>query len=604
MPMYNSSHVFGFLSTFNPEAIRDVSFYRGGIPSEFGGRVSSVLDIRANDGSLEKWNGNVGIGLITGNFMINGPLVKGKTALAASFRSTYSDWLIHSIKSNYGNLKESSVFFYDATMKLTHVYGPKTRLSVTGYSSRDKFKLIGDSTYRWSNALASARLDHQFESGLAGEFILGESIYGYDLLYGKGASATQLNFNIASTVAKAGFHYQLGKHKLCFGWLGKYYHLNPGSQSPNSAESTARDVSLDKQNSIETALYASDTWSPAERLFVEAGLRLPLFSLVGPASINTYANESHTINNVVDTATYRTLQPIKTYAGLEPRLSVRWMTSGASSIKAGYSRVFQYLHLVSNSTAVSPIDIWQPSGPYFKPQLSDQLSLGYFVDLKEKKYSASAEGFYKLLKNVVDYKDGAKLIMNRHLETELLQGKGWSYGVETSLAKKAGIFSGSVNYTFARSFRQFAGPTSFESINDGKVYPSNYDQPHIVNVTWQLNLTKRHFFTGNFTYHTGRPVTIPLAVLNTDNIPVVFYSDRNQYRVPDYHRLDLAFVVEGNHRRKKLGDGTWVFSLYNVYARKNVYTVFFRTGEDGFPKPYQLSIIGTVLPSISYNLRF
>lgn len=605
MPMFNSSHVFGFLSTFNPEAIRDVSFYRGGIPAEFGGRASSVLDVRAKDGDYEKWNGNVGIGLITGNIMANGPIQKGKTSMSASLRSTYSNWLIHSIKSDYGNLKKSSVFFYDATLKFTHLISPGTKLSVTGYSSNDAFRLIGDSTYRWSNVLVSARLDHQFSQSFTGEFLLGQSNYGYNIDYGDTTNASTLAFRIRSTTAKAGFNYQTGAHKLNFGWQGTYYNLSPGYQYPTSPESTTKRFSLDRQNSLETAFYGADTWTISERSFLEYGLRIPLFMSLGPATMNVYARDRpKETGSVIDTISYGRGKPIKTYMGIEPRLAYRWMLTKATSIKAGYSRVYQFLHLVSNTTAVSPVDIWQPSGRYFEPQISDQFALGYFADISEDKYSFSSELFYKKIKNVVDFKDGAQLILNRHIETELLQGKSWSYGIETSLIKNTGKFTGSLNYTFSRSFRRFAGPTDVESIADGKVYPSNFDQPHIVNLSWKLALTRRHYFTGNFTYHSGRPVTIPLAAFNYDNIPVAYFSERNQYRIPDYHRLDLALVIEGNHRRKKLGDGTWVFSLYNVYARKNVYTVFFREAAKGVLKPYQLSVIGTILPSVSYNFKF
>jgi hypothetical protein len=605
MQMFNSSHVFGLLSTFNPEAVRDVSFYRGGIPAEFGGRASSVLDVRAKDGDYEKWNGNVGIGIITGNFMINGPIQKGKTSMTASIRSTYSDWLIHSIRSDYGNLKKSSVFFYDANFKVTHLFSMKTKLSVTGYSSKDKFRLLGDSTYNWSNVLASVRLDHQFSDALTGEFTAGESIYSYALAYGDTTNATNLNFQIKSTIAKAAFNYQLGKHKFNFGWQGTFYRLNPGSQTPAAPESTAKNFSLDKQSAYENAFFGADSWSLNEHSFLEAGVRLPLFMQLGQASVYSYApGVPREALSITDTTHYGTAKPVKTYVGVEPRLAFRRMLTPTSSFKAGYSRVYQFLHLVSNSTAVSPVDIWQPSGKYFKPQIADQWAAGNFSDLKDNKYSMSAELFYKRIQNIVDFKDGAQLILNKHIETELLQGKGWSYGVETSFTKNIGKLTGSLNYTYSRSFRRFAGPSEVESINDGKAYPSNYDQPHILNLNWRVGLTRRHYFTGNFTYHTGRPVTIPLASFSFDNIPVSYFSGRNQYRIPDYHRLDLALVIEGNHRRKKLGDGTWIFSIYNVYARKNVYTVFFRNAPNGVAQPYQLSIIGTILPSISYNFKF
>lgn len=605
MPMFNSSHVFGFLSTFNSEAIRDVSFYRGAIPAEFGGRVSSVLDVRGKDGDYEKWNGNIGIGIITANAMINGPLKKGKTSVMASVRTTYSDWLIHTVKSDYGNLKKSSVFFIDGTAKVTHLFSQRTKLSVTGYQSHDSFRLLGDSTYRWRNTMVSARLDRQFSSNFTADFTLGKSIYSYGLDYGDSTSAANLSFKISSTVAKAAFNYSSGDHKISFGAQSTYYTLNPGTQSPTTAMSTSSLVSLDKQHAFENAIYGADAWSITDRILVDAGLRLPMFMQLGPGSVNNYQpGVAKDVLTITGTTSYGKFEPIKTFFGVEPRLAFRGMLTPTSSIKAAYSRVYQYLHLVSNSTAVSPVNIWQPSGQYFKPQLSDQFSIGYFKELKENKFNFSVEGFYKIMNNVVDFKDAAQLILNKHIETDLLQGKGWSYGVETAISKNVGALQGSINYTYSRSLRQFIGATDVESINHGQVYPSNFDQPNIFNLTWKWNITKRHLLTGNWTYHTGRPVTIPLAGFIFDHTPIAYFTDRNQYRIPAYHRLDLALVIEGTHRRKKIGDGTWVFALYNAYGRKNVYTVFYRTAPSGIARPYQLSIIGTILPSISYNFKF
>lgn len=282
---------------------------------------------------------------------------------------------------------------------------------------------------------------------------------------------------------------------------------------------------------------------------------------------------------------------------------MRLSTGKFSSVKLGYNRINQYLHLVSNSAAVTPVDIWQPSGYYFRPQRADQVSLGYYKESKGKKISASIEGFYKTIANMVDFKDGARLTLNDHLETELVQGKGESYGVETFVTKEIGRLTGSMNYTYSRSFRLMDGPTSEEQINHGKRYPANFDQPHIVNFSWKYNLTRRYFFTGNFTYRSGRPVTIPLSAFTFENSYVSYFSERNQYRIPAYHRLDVAFVIEGNNRRKKRLEGHWVFSIYNVYARRNPYTIFFRE-ESAVLRPYQLSIVGTMLPSVSYNLKF
>ncbi len=605
MPVFNSSHAFGFLTAFNSEAIREVAFYKGGIPAEYGGRISSVLDIQSKEGDYQKWGGKAGIGMVTGNVMINGPIKKDKTALMATFRSTYSDWLVHSIKTDYADLSKSTVFFYDATLKLTHRISDRTKLSLAGYSSRDSFLLIGDSTYKWNNFQASARVDHQFSDKLNSEFIAGVSSFGYSVNNSDYLTASELSYRITTTTLKSGFTYQLPNRKLNMGWQVMHYQFEPGKLEPLTPVSSAKRVSLTNQYSIENAFYASTDWSPTSKILIDAGLRIPTFISFGAAQLNRYqSGAARDLTTVVDTLRFGSGEIIKTYVGLEPRLSVRWTVSPSASVKFGYNRVYQYLHLVTNTTAVTPVDIWQPSGYYFEPQRADQFSVGYFKDLKEEKYSASIETFYKDINQLVDFKDGAQLIMNTHLETDLLQGKGYSYGVETTFTKNSGRFTWSFNYTYSRSFRQIQGNTLKESINKGKEYPSNFDQPHIINFSWKYNLSKRVFFTGNFTYRSGRPITVPLAAFQLENTTVTYYSERNQYRIPDYHRLDVALVIEGNHKRKKITEATWVFSIYNVYGRQNPYTIFFKNSANGVPVPYQLSIIGTLFPSISYNIKF
>ncbi len=599
MPVFNSAHVFGFFSAFNSEAIRDVSFYRGGIPAEFGGRASSVLDIKSKDGNYKRWNGSGGIGMLTSNLMLNGPLVKDKTSLAASFRSTYSNWLIHSVKTNYADLSKSNVSFYDGTLKLAHLYSQKTKLSLTGYASKDAFRLLGDSTYQWTNLQLSAQVDHQLSEKLAAEFAAGVSSYGYNVVNADFATASELSYRITTTLAKAGFHFQEGNKKINFGWQLLHYQFDPGILKPNSPISNAKSISMDKQYSIESAFHASKDWLVNKNILVEGGLRLPIFVSFGPGSVNIYKEGgSIETTNQINTLTYKTAEPIKSYVGLEPRLSARWLLSATQSFKLGYNRMYQFLHLVTNTTAVTPVDIWQPSGYYFKPQIADQVSVGYFADYKEKKYGLSTEVFYKTIQNVLDFKDGAQLILNTHLETDLRQGASRSYGIETSLTKNTGRITGSLNYTYSRSFRTIPG------INSGNQYASNFDQPHVVNLAWKYSLGRRIFFTGNFTYHSGRPVTIPLSVFTYENNSAAYFSERNQYRIADYHRLDVALVIEGNSKRKKKGESTWVFSVYNVYGRKNPYAIFFKNSALGIPQPYQLSIIGTLLPSVSYNFKF
>lgn len=605
MPIFNSSHVFGFFSAFNSEAIRDVTFYRGGIPSEFGGRVSSVLDIRSKEGDYERWKGGGGIGAITSNFNIGGPIIKDKTSMLASIRTTYSDWLVNSIRTNYIDLRNSSVTFYDGSLKLTHKFNKTTKITFSGYASRDQFRLQGDSTYKWNNLIGSLQLDHIFSTKLTSSIHIGYGTYGYEVIDSNPATGFNLSYKISYPSVKADLHYHLGRHKINIGGQALYYGFNPGTLMPISAQSNIKTIQIENQQSLESAVYLSDNYSISEKINIEAGLRFSMFSSLGPGTVNNYkAGLPLELPTLTSTTFYKTGENIKSYNGMEPRISFRYTLSPTSSVKLGYNRIYQYLHLVTNTTAITPIDIWQPSGYYFKPQVADQLSFGYFRTTKKKVYDMFIEFYQKKIDNIIDFKDGARLILNQQIETDLLQGQGNAYGVETQIAKSLGRLTGSISYTYSRSLRTIKGSTASESINNGKEYPSNFDQPHIVNISWKYNISRRYFFTGNFTYRTGRPVTTPLSGFTIDNISVSNFSERNQYRIPDYHRLDLALVLEGNHKRKKIFDGTWTLSFFNVYGRKNPFTIFFREASNGTLVPYQLSIIGTILPSLTYSVKF
>ncbi len=604
MPVFNSSHVFGFFSTFNSEAIRDVTFYRGGIPAEYGGRISSVLDIRSKEGSYEKWGASGGIGIISTNLMINGPVVKDKTSIAVSARTTYSDYLINTVKSNYVNLNNSSVTFYDGAAKLTHLFSEKTKLTLSGYISHDQFRLSGDSSFRWDTRLSSLRLDHEFTKNFSAAFTAGYGSYSYEVSDKNDLSGFNLKYKITYPSARADFHLSRGDHKISFGANSMYYDFNPGTLNPSSPESNKKYIQIDNQQSLESGLYVADQLDVFKRFHIEAGMRYSIFQSMGPADVNVYASgvPRETLS-VVDTIHYKKGEKIKSYYNWEPRLGLRYDLSTESSIKIGYNRMFQYLHLVTNTTAVTPVDIWQPSGYYFKPQMADQFSIGYFRNFRNKKYEAFVEAYYKQITNVLDFKDGAQLILNPHIETDLLQGNARAYGVEMQITKNLGRLVGSLGYTYSRSLRTIQGVYPQETINNGKEYASNYDQPNVVNLTWKYNISRRYFFTGGFTYRTGRPITLPLSAFTVENFTVSAFSDRNQYRIPDYHRLDIALVIEGNHKRKKFWDGTWTFSIYNLYGRKNPYTIFFKEVRPGILRPYRLSIIGTVLPSISYSFK-
>ncbi|MBX2941395.1 MAG: TonB-dependent receptor [Cyclobacteriaceae bacterium] len=603
--VFNISHVFGFFSAFNSDALKEVSFYRGGIPAEFGGRVSSVLNISAKEGNFEKWEGNGGIGIVASNFTIGGPIVKNKTSAIISLRSSYSDWLLKQVKTNYQDIQNSSVAFYDASLKLSHLFSSDTKLQFTGYLSQDKFGLPTDTVYRWHNRTGVLRLDHNFNDKLGMSLTGGVGNYAYTVEDEEPGNAYELGFGVTYPTVKADFSYNAGDHKMNFGGSAIYYKYNPGSIRPASDESLVPPQQLSKQNTLESAIYFSENFQWKERFNIDLGVRYSMNTSYGPTTVYVYdPNLPKDVSTIIDTLSFSKGDKIKSYSGLEPRFSLRYSFTPETSIKAGFNRIYQYTHLISNSASVAPIDIWQPSNYHFQPQYADQVSIGFFKDFKEKTYETFVEFYYKKIYDLLDFKDGAQLILNDHLETDLLRGNGLAYGFEVSIVKNKGRLNGTLNYTYSRSFRETKGNTTVESANNGEQYASNFDQPHVFNFNWKYNISKRYFFSSNFTYHTGRPITAPNAAYMIDHIPVANFSLRNQYRIPDYHRLDVAFIIEGNHKRKKFWDGTWTISVYNVYGRKNPYTIFFADNGKGVLRPYRMAIIGAAIPSVSYTFKF
>ncbi len=603
MQVFNNSHVFGFFSAFNSDVIDRASFYKSGVPAEYGGRVSSVLSIDSKSGDFKRWNVSGGAGIVASNISITGPIVKDKTSAVISARSSYSDWLIKNI--SYQNINKSSVSFYDLSAKIVHKFNEQNKLSLSAYTSKDHFGLPSDTTFEWQNNLVSLKYDVTFSARSYGSFMAGFGQYAYKVSNRNPNFAYAMDYNISYPTLKADYNYQIGKHKFRTGIGSTYYTISPGTIKPTSSSSNVVALSIPNNHSLENAWFINDDIDFSEKIHVDLGVRIPVFLSLGGADVYLYQQGVPKSNDtIIDTLHYSSGSTIKTFSGIEPRISLRYTINPLSSIKVGYNRIYQYLHLISNSVAITPIDIWQPSNYYFNPQQGDQYSIGYFKQTKEKKFDFSVEGFWKEINNILDFKDGSNIVLNPNLETSLLNGIGQSYGIELSINKPSGRLTGGINYSYIRSLRKVTSPFTNESINSGKFYPSNYDQPNVFNLNWKYSLSRRFALTGNFTYRTGRPITIPTSYTIVDNVPIVNYSDRNEYRLPDYHRLDLAFVIEGSHKRKKLWDGTWTISFYNVYARKNAYSVFYQKNENGLVQPYQISIIGTILPSISYHFKF
>jgi CarboxypepD_reg-like domain/TonB-dependent Receptor Plug Domain len=603
--VFNNSHVFGFFSAFNSDAIKQVSFYKGGVPAEYGGRVSSVLDIASKDGNYREWEGSGGLGIVSSHLTLDGPIKKNVSSVIASFRSSYSDWVLKAFVPNYRGIQNSSVAFYDASLKLTHKFDGNNKLSFSGYISKDHFGLPNDTTFVWQNLLGSVHFDHIFNARTFSTVMMSYGEYSYQVSDKDPLTAYDLRYKISYPSLKADLNFIQGKHKLAIGVNSILYNVQLGSITPTSTTSNVKGVELNSQHSIENSFFVNDTYNLSEKLHINLGVRVPLFTSLGEADLYSYLpNAPKSDITRIDTTIYKSGQVVKNYVGIEPRFSLGYNFSQTSSIKFGYNRIFQYIHLVSNSLAINPIDIWQPSNYYFKPQQGDQVSLGLYTNRMKETYQVSIEGFYKVIDNILDFKDGAQLVLNPALETALLSGVAKSYGVEFSVIKTKGRLVGSLNYTYSRSFRKVVGNFDEEIINKGDWYPSNVDQPNIVNLNWKYSLSRRFFLTGNFTYRTGRPVTIPYSYSVIDNIPIVNFSERNGYRIPDYHRLDIALVIEGSHRRKKFWDGTWAFSFYNVYSRANVYSVFYGKNGNGLQSAYSMSIIGSIIPSISYQFKF
>jgi hypothetical protein len=604
VPIFNTGHAFGFFTAFNSDAIKDAAFYKGGIPAEFGGRVSSVLNMTSREGDFYRWKGNAGIGFVSSNVAVEGPIKRDTSSIMISLRSTYSDWLLNLIQTKYQDVEQSSVAFYDGSIKYAQKLSNGAKLTVSTYASHDKFRLANDTTNSWQNMALAVRYDHSRNQDLYYSVGLYAGRYSYTVSEADPPTAFDLSYKIFYPSLKIDFNRD-GNHKQTFGLHTTFYNFKPGELRAASSESNVASISMPDENAVETALYFSDSFYWGERLNIEAGLRISIFNRIGKGLMYLYQpGESMQPRNVIDSIQYGSGELMKTYGGPEPRLSIQYMLNPQSSIKLGYNRIYQYVHLISNTASVTPVDIWQSSNAYFKPQLGDQVSVGYFRNSKSNSVEGFVEVYLKRTQNILDFKDGANLILNPKLETALLLGTGVAYGAEFSIEKTKGRLVGAINYTYSRSFRRVTGNFETEEINNGDYYPSNIDQPNIVNVNWQYGLRRNVFFSGSFTYHTGRPVSIPIAAYEIDGAPIIDFSERNNYRLPDYHRMDLALIIEGGNRKRKLLKGQWTFSIYNVYGRKNPYSAFYTYNVAGAVKPYQLSLIGVPVPSVSYSIKF
>ncbi|MGI4867808.1 MAG: TonB-dependent receptor [Janthinobacterium lividum] len=602
--VYSPSHLFGFFSAFNPDLLKTVELYKSGIPAQYGGRLSSVLDIRTREGNRKKFSGAGGIGLLTSRLTLEGPIVNDKTSFIIGGRTSYSDWLLHRLPDR--SISQSAASFYDVSAHLSHELDANNSFYATGYLSYDRFKFAADTSYTYHNRSASLKWKHSFSNKLYGVLTATGSQYEYRIASERNATnASALTFGIAQFGGQADFtYYHSAAHTLDFGVSSLRYRTSPGSLSPLGDQSLIVPDALPREQAQESALYVADQWQLTPRLAAYLGLRYSLYQALGPRDVSQYApGVPRTVGNITDTLRYGAGASVATYHGPEYRVSLKYALTGNSSVKASYNRTRQYLHQLSNTASVSPADTWKLSDNYVRPQVGDQVALGYYHNFRGNTIETSVEGYYKKLRDFVDYTSGAVLLLNHHLETDLVNAEGRAYGVEVSLKKTAGKLNGWLNYTYSRSLVRVPAGTATELVNGGAWYPSNFDKPHDVSLAGNYRFSRRISTSLNVNYSTGRPITLPVALYDYNGVPRVLYSDRNQYRIPDYFRIDLGINLEGSHKAHKLAHSSWTLSVYNLTGRRNPYSVYFKA-QNGKITGYQLSIFGLPIPTVTYNFKF
>lgn len=601
--VYNSAHLMGLFSVFNPHSVKDVKIFKGAIPPNYGGRLSSVLDVRQKEGNSKKFSGEGGVGFVTSRLMLETPIVKDKSSFLLAGRRSYADLFLK--LSNDEDVKNTELYFYDVNAKFNYIIDKKNRLYISGYFGRDVAQIAKLFSFSWGNTTATIRWNHLFNSELFSNVSLIFSDYNYLLNVPLG-SGNNIDFDWSAGITS----YQLKNdltwfiapnHTLDFGLSGIGYLFQPGRlvfDSKNYAPVTAA-----KEKALEIALYANYKQELNKKLTLSYGLRLSTFLNLGERTVRTYlSGQPRREETVVGEKKYGNNEIVSNYWGLEPRLSLNWQFATKTALKASYARNRQYIHLVSNTTAPLPTDTWKASDPYVRPLTSDQVALGVFHNISKPALSLSAEVYYKKMYRLVDYRNGVNLLLNEYLETELLSGDGRAYGFELMIRKNKGKFNGWLSYTLARSERRIDSEFPEDRVNNGEYYPADYDRTHAVNLTTTYEINKRTSLSANFTLSTGRPVTFPSAKYKFMGTTVQDYSTRNQNRIPAYHRLDLSLTLKGKQKRRWKGE--WVFSIYNVYSRRNAYSLYFIGDGTAQNEATRLSILGGLFPSVTYNFKF
>ncbi len=589
-PVYNASHLLGFFSVFNSEAIRDANLMKGSIPAEFGGRASSVFDIKMKEGNLKEYGVAGSVGLISSNLAVEGPIVKDKGSFIVSARRTYADvFLMFSKKEE---LQDTKLYFYDLNLKANYKINENNRIYLSGYFGRDDFGFDNEFGFDWGNATGTIRWNHNFSEKLFSNTSFVVSNYSYDInILG------DVNITIGSQIndlnLKQDFTwYANAQNTIKFGGNIIYHNIMPG-EIKVSENSGINAETITTRKAIEWAAYVSNSQNISAKLKLYYGLRLALFSNIGPGDFYEFSDDME----LVETTTLNSFEFVKTQGGLEPRLALNYLINSRSSVKTSFNRIYQFLHLLSNSTTTTPTDLWLPSSNNVKPQIADQVSLGYFRNFKENEFESSVEVYYKDLKNQIDYKNGAELVFNSTVEAELVFGRGWAYGAEFMFKRNFGRVNGWVSYTLSRTMRQF------DEINNGNVFPARQDRIHDLAIVGIYDISPKWSLSANWIYYTGNAVTFPSGKYEIDGLIAGYYTERNGYRMPPYHRLDIGLTWQ--RKKTEKFESSWNFSVYNAYARENAYFIQFRQNADNPAKTEAVQFaVFKAIPSVSYRFKF
>jgi ferric enterobactin receptor len=618
-PIFNSSHLMGFFSIFNPDALRDLNFYRGGIPAQYGGRTASVLNINLKDANAQQFSMQGGVSFISSRLMLETPIIKDKMSFYVASRVSYVGYIFKLLPQQ--NIKNTQADFYDFTSKLEYRPTNKDKIAITGFTGFDKFRVAGDSLsnvevnasstlFNWQTTNATIAWSHAFNSKLTSKTSAVYSNYFSNIINSDTLSAFKLSSSIDYKNLKTDFSYiPNDRHKIDFGGSSIFYNIQPGVLKPTNVLSQFNKLSLRTENAIESALYVNDEIEINKKISVLVGLRYSMFGNNSKGVGYIYdSNLPKTRTSIIDSIV-RNGKVNQSYSGLEPRFSTKFTLNPNASIKLSLNRMIQYIQLISNTTAALPTARWKLSDSFVKPQIADQISIGYFQNINDNKIESSVEFFYKKLQNVTDYKDGSNLLLDNYPEASILQGQGRAYGAELFVKKNIGLLTGWLSYTYSQTEFLIKGKYDEETINNGNYFAPNYNKPHIINFIGSYQMAKSVSFSTNFTYSTGRPITYPAAKFYVGGLIVPYYANRNQANIPNYVRLDLAVNIDTNPYKAKRLKSSWNFSLYNALNTRNAYSIFFKTKTRygqfyNRVDIYKLSILGTMIPSISYNFKF